>query len=105
MSSLRHKVLYSAKSLQNLGDIVRFIHSQSPQNAVLVHQRLLSQIDSLELNPHRFTLVGRSRSLGTPVHRVEVSSYLVYYRVDPSPPVVHILSIIRGSRRQPKRFP
>jgi plasmid stabilization system protein ParE len=103
MSEVYH-VIISDAALVDLEAITDYISLQSPQNAALVAERIVSQIDGLSEQPARFRAVGKRRSTAAPVHSIPVSSYVVYYSIEVAPRAVVVLTIRRGSRHQPKRF-
>jgi plasmid stabilization system protein ParE len=99
-----HRVLLTAGALADLQAIAGHIRRDSPQNAAAVAERIIDAIDSLASMPTRFRRVGTSRKRGTPVHSVVVRPFIVYYRVEQRTASVHVLHVIHGKRRQPKRF-
>src|SRR5690348_7644556 len=99
-----HRIFLTADALSDLEGIATFIRRHSPQNAASVAETILDAIDSLASMPDRFKQVGKSRKRGTPIHSMVVRPFLVYYRVESSPPTVYVLNIRHGSRRQPRRF-
>jgi plasmid stabilization system protein ParE len=99
-----HRIVLTADALADLEAIAAFIRQNSPQNAAIVAEKILDAIDSLGSMPDRFKQVGKSRKRGTPIHSMVVRPFLVYYRVESSPPTVHVLNIRHGGRRQPRRF-
>ena len=100
----RFRVIISDEALADLEGIASYIRQQSPQNAAAVAERLLNAIDSLDFMPNRFRQAGRSRRRETNIHAMVVRPFIVYYRIDLQPPVVHILTIRHGARRQPRRL-
>lgn len=97
-----YRVILNERILRELREIASFISRQSPQNAVSVSERIVDTIDSLAVMPQRFKRVGKSRKSGSPVHAVVVRPFIISYRIDAE--AVHVLSIRRGARRQPKHF-
>jgi len=99
-----HRVILTAEALGDFEEIGAYIYQSSPQNSFTVGMTLLREIESLDELPERFKIVGRSRKLRSSVHSMVVRPFVVYYRVDTSTQTVHVLRIIHGARRQPKRF-
>src|SRR4051812_22554083 len=97
----RFQVNITARALADLTVICDFVAEQSPANAVLVAERILSAIDSLEFMPTRFRIAGRSRKRGSPIHVSVVRPFLIYYRVEAASKTVFIVSLRHGARRQP----
>lgn len=65
---------------------------------------MIEAIDSLEAFPHRHPVYKGSRQPSDIVRRMPVRPFLAYYTVDDARGVVHVVSILHGKRRQPKRF-
>jgi plasmid stabilization system protein ParE len=99
-----HRVIITKEALSDLEGIARFIRDHSPDNAADVAEAIVGAIDSLGFMPNRFKRAGKSRKHGSPIHAMVVSTFIVYYRVDDQPKAVHLLNIIHGARRQPRRF-
>jgi plasmid stabilization system protein ParE len=99
-----HRVILTAEALSDLEGIALYIRQHSPQNAATVAERILDAIDSLAFMPRRFRRVGRSNKRGSPVHAMVVRPFIIYFRVEDSPPTVHILKVRHGRRQQPRRF-
>jgi len=99
-----HRVILTAGALHELEEIANYIRQHSPQNAAAVAETLISAIDSLATMPRRFRQVGTSRKRRSPIHAMVVRPFIVYYRIQATPPAVHILYVRHGRRRQPRRF-
>ena len=99
-----YRVIFSDEALQNIKSIARHIREESPLAAASVAESLLDAVDSLELMPARFRRVGTSRKRGNPVHACVVRPFIIYYGIDELRKAVHILVIVHGRRRQPRRF-
>jgi len=99
-----HRIVLTADALADLRGIASFIRGHSAQNAAGVAETILDAIDSLGSMPDRFKQVGKSRKRGTPVHSMVVRPFVIYYRVERSPPVVYVLNIRHGRRQQPREF-
>ena len=98
------RVIISNEAFEALQEIFAYIEKDSPQNAATTVGRLLDSIDSLDFMPSRYGVVGASRKRNTPVHRMVVQPFLVYYAVSDIAHTVTVLTIVHGARRQPKRF-
>ena len=99
-----HHLIITDEALFDLQEIARFIRNDAPDAAAGVAESIIAAIDSLASMPDRFRRVGKSRKRGTPVHALVVRPFIIYYRVDASPDMVHILQVIHGARKQPRRF-
>ena len=97
-----HKIKIANRALGDLKAIARYIYRDSPQNAAMVSDRLLEEIEGLKSMPDRFKFVTYSRKKKFPVHALTVRPFIVYYRVEPE--VVFVLNINYGAQRQPRRF-
>lgn len=100
-----YRVHITTDALRELEDIFKYLSDNSPQNARNVTDTILKRVRDLTVLPSRHKVVGRSRKTDSPVHRMVVHPYLVYYRVEEDPAVVSILTVRHGARRQPRRFP
>jgi plasmid stabilization system protein ParE len=98
------RAILTKEALADLEGIAEYIRQRSPQNAVAVADAILNAIDSLAYMPSRFKRVGKSRKRGTDIHAMVVRPFIIYYRVDEQPGTVHILSVVHGARKQPRRF-
>lgn len=98
------RVILTEDALANLLGIHEFIGRGSPQNASLVAERLLNEIDRLGTGFARHKIVGKSRETGSLVHALTVRPFIVYYRFEQHPRAVYIITIVHGSQQQPTRF-
>jgi plasmid stabilization system protein ParE len=99
-----HRVILTEGARNDLKGIAFFIRQRSPQNAASVAEAILKAIDSLAIMPDRFKQIGISRKRGSPIHAMVVRPFILYYRIDNSPETVHVLYVVHGARRQPRRF-
>lgn len=99
-----HRIVLTEDAVADLEGIALFIRQYSPQNAAAVAQTVLNAIDSLASMPTRFKHVAKSRKRGTPVHALTLRPFVIYYRVEPAPATVYILSVRHGGRRKPRGF-
>lgn len=101
-----YRVILTAEARSNVRSIAAYIRKDSPTSAASVAETLLRAIDSLAQMPMRFRRVGKSRRRGAPVHAAVVRPFIIYYGVEEQPrPKVHVLRVLHGRQRQPKRFP
>ena len=100
----KRRVILNNEALSDLEGIAQYIRQDSPQNAAVVAEAILDAIDSLASMSERFKRVGKSRKRRSPVHALVVHPFIVYYRIDAEIEAVHILKIVHGARRQPRRF-
>ena len=98
-----YQVTLSERALSELIQIAKTIRRRSPQNALLVRDRIRAAIDGLGTFPDRFRVGGATRG-GTPIYVLTVSPFLIYYRVDHVAMAVFVLRILHGARRQPRQF-
>jgi plasmid stabilization system protein ParE len=99
-----YRIIFSPRASGELQDILRYVAGQSPQNAALVGERILREVQSLKTFPGRFRVERRVRKLGYVVHSMVVLSFIVFYRILEDDKVVRILCIQRGARRRPRGF-
>jgi plasmid stabilization system protein ParE len=101
----RYRVIITPRAAADLDGIHQYIAKDSPQNAAGVATAIIDAIDGLESLPHRYPVYRGRRQPSETVRRMPVPPFLIYYRVDDINLVVHLVSILHGSRKQPKRFP
>lgn len=99
-----YRIIFSPRASRELHEICQYIAGQSPQNAAMVRERMLSDIKSLETLPGRFRVERRARKLGYVVHSMVVLSFIIFYRILEGDQVVRILCIQRGAKRRPREF-
>jgi addiction module RelE/StbE family toxin len=100
----RYRVIITPRAGADLEKIHAQIAKDSPQNAGLVASAIIDAVESLELFPHRHPVHEGRRKPTQTVRRMPVPPFLLYYRVDDPNLVVHLVSVLHGKRRQPKRF-
>jgi plasmid stabilization system protein ParE len=91
-----YRLLYSQRSLNDLGEILGHIAKQDAEAASRFGGSLLDHVDLLARFP-RLDGVIRKRSR---VRKLLHSPLLVYYRVDEDKRLVEILHIRHGARKQ-----
>ena len=99
-----YRVIITDEAVENLEEIAGYVFQDSPRAAGAIADTIVNAIDSLAEMPERFRRVGGSRQRKSPIHAMVVYPFIVYYRVDESPATVHVLHVIHGARRQPRRF-
>ncbi|HEY2588705.1 MAG TPA: type II toxin-antitoxin system RelE/ParE family toxin [Tepidisphaeraceae bacterium] len=99
-----YRVIVLPEAFADLDRIIDYIKRDSPQNAMLVVERLQKAIESLDELPHRHKIHRWDRRPERVIRSVPVSSYIIYYRVIDTPPTVRVLTIRHGARRPPRRF-
>jgi plasmid stabilization system protein ParE len=97
-----YKVIITERALRDLQEIASYIRESSPQNAELVADRVVAAIDSLKTMPQRFKCVVTSRKRKLPIHAVVVAPFIIYYSIGDA--VVHVLTVVRAAKRQPRHF-
>lgn len=97
-----HRIIPTRRFERELVDISQYLSQDSATHAERVVDLILNQINSLEVMPHRFVQVGVSKRRDTPVHRLVVDPYLIYYRIEAD--AVYVLTVRHGARKQLKRF-
>ena len=100
-----YRIVLTSEARANIRGIGAYIRKHSPENAKALVDTLLGAIDSLKAMPMRFRQVGTSKKRKTPVHATVVHPFIVYYSVGQQARTVHILQVLHGRQRQPKRFP
>jgi plasmid stabilization system protein ParE len=100
----RYRVIITPRAGADLEKIHAQIAKDSPQNAGLVASAIIDAVDSLETFPHRHPVHEGRRKPSQTVRRMPVPPFLLYYKVDDADRVVHLVNVLHGKRRQPKRF-
>ena len=100
-----YHVRITKEASSHLDEIFTFIAAQSPQNAEQVCERLLNEIFSLKLFPHRYKVHRRGKKQnGEAVRSMPVPPYVVYYRTSDALHAVRVLTALHGSQRRPRSF-
>jgi plasmid stabilization system protein ParE len=99
-----YRVILQPEAFRNLDAILDYIKRDSPQNAVKMIDRLWDATQSLKELPRGCKIYRSGKRPDYVVHSMPVSPSIVYYRVIEKPPIVRILTIRHGARRQPRRF-
>ena len=73
---------------------------QAPESAQNLSQKLKSVINSLDIMPNRFPIVDKEPWKSRKIHRVNVGSYCIYYRVDENTKIVWISTVVYAKRDQ-----
>lgn len=92
-----YRLLYSQKSLNDLGEILGRIAEEDAEAASRFGVSLLDHIDLLSRFP-RLGGVIRKRSR---VRKLLHSPFLVYYRLDEDKRQIEVLHVRHGARKQP----
>jgi plasmid stabilization system protein ParE len=103
MSDL-YDVRIGTEASADILELHRRISVDSPQNATVYVDRLLNEIDALEIFPHRYKTYHRSKTSGKVIRSMPAPPFIVYYRILESERIVRILKVHHGARRQPTRF-
>jgi toxin ParE1/3/4 len=99
-----YRVIITKTAADDLDAIFDYIKEHSPQNAVLMINKILAAIDGLEELPFRNPSAGRSRKTGAEIRKVIVRPFLAYYRIEEQHRAVTILCVRHGAQRQPRKF-
>jgi plasmid stabilization system protein ParE len=99
-----YEVRISGEASADLLAIHEYVRQDSPQNADELPARLFAAIDNLKIFPHRYSIYRKTRKPKLIIRSMVVSSFIVYYYVMDADRVVRILTVRRGTRRQPRRF-
>lgn len=94
-----YRIKYSRQAADQLEEAFEYIERDSPRHARLLISRILNAIESLEILPHRFSLLRGVEGLETEVRSMPAKPYLVRYHVDDVRQLVTIMSVRHGSRR------
>jgi plasmid stabilization system protein ParE len=100
----RYRIVILPEASSDLSAIFNYIEKDSSQTAASVATSIIGAIDSLEKLPHRFKIHRADKNPDRVVHAMSVRPFIIYYRVLTRDQVVEILTIRRGTRRQPRSF-
>ena len=100
----RYGIRITPRASRDLLEICTYIEKDSPRNASAVAQKLLHAIDSLDILPRRYKVHEHRKNPELTVHSMPVPPFIVYYRVVDRIRYVEVLTVLRGSRKQPRRF-
>jgi toxin ParE1/3/4 len=100
----RYRRILLPEAAANIAEIHDYISKDAPQNAALVVRRFMDAIDSLDLFPHRCKIHASNKNPDRVVRSLPVSSFIIYFRILEKDQTVEVMTIRRGSRRQPRRF-
>src|SRR4051794_11162039 len=91
-----YRVIILPEASHDLRRIFSYIEGESPQNAVTVIQRLMDEIDSLDLFPHRYEVHKSNRNPERIVRSMAAPPYIIYYRVLESSKAIEVITIRHG---------
>jgi plasmid stabilization system protein ParE len=94
-----YRVIYTSNSSDDLEEIFDYISQTSSQNAVEVINRLVKEIDGLDILPQRFAPTRSRRKFHREIRTMAVPPFLVYYEIKEATRTVAIVAIERGTRR------
>ncbi len=85
---------------QDLMDVVRHISAQlsAPQASLDMFELLVSELQSLEINPKRYALLRDERLAARGYRILPVKNYLIFYKIDDASRLVYIVRILYGRR-------
>jgi plasmid stabilization system protein ParE len=92
-----YRLLYSQKSLNDLGEILGHIAEEDAEAASRFGTSLLDHIDLLSRFPRLGAIIRKRSWVRKLLHR----PFLVYYRVDEDRRLIEILHVRHGARKQP----
>ena len=93
----------SPGAARELEAIFDYIAHDSPARAAALIDGILKAIESLGDFPLRNIVAGQERA-ERPVRSLPVRPYIIYFRVSPANQSIHVLRVVHGARRQPRRF-
>jgi len=92
-----YRLLYSKKSLNDLGQILGHIAGENAKAASRFGTALLDHVDLLSRFPRMGAVIRKRPQVRKLLH----SPLLVYYRVDEDRRLIEILHVRHGARKQP----
>jgi plasmid stabilization system protein ParE len=99
-----YHVVIQPRASRDIISICIYIEQDSPQNAAQVAGEIIAAIDSLEFLPYRHKVNVSNRDPARVVRSMSVPPFIVYYRVVERNKAVEVITVRRGTRRQPRRF-
>jgi plasmid stabilization system protein ParE len=100
----RYRIIVMPEASSDLIQLFEFIELDSPESAAVVIQKLFEAIDSLEQLPHRCKIHRSTKNPKHMVHSMNVSPFIIYYRILRDDRLLEVLTIRHGARKQPRRF-
>ncbi len=92
-----YRVRITPRALCDLQGIFDYIAEDSPGNAAAMIERILDAIDGLEFMPYRYKVLEGAEGKG--IRSIPIRPYLVRFRVEEEPGIVHVLHVRHGARR------
>lgn len=99
-----YRVNLVRRAAEDLDSILAFISKDSPERAVAVVLKLRSEVERLDILPHRYKIHLYRNIEALTVRSMPVPPYVVYYRIDEDARVVNVLEIRHGRRRRPRQL-
>ena len=99
---MARKVIWVVRARRDLDRIVAFVGDTSPQNALMLLERLLDAGDSLAEYPWSGHIVEEPEISIPGLRKIPVLNHRLFYRVTGS--TIEIEAILHGSRQLPAKF-
>ena len=84
----------------DLNGIFAYISEDTPRNAQRLINKLLEEIDGLNMLPYRYRPPRTGRKQSEFVRSMPVGNYLVKYQIDEAAGAVFVLTVRHGARRR-----
>lgn len=105
MTPTNYKVVVQPQAYDDVDAIVTYIAQDSPQHAAAFIDKFYAASDSLTLFPQRYRVYRHRSSPERSVRSMPFGNYNIFYRVDDSLRIVHILTVRHAARRPPRSLP
>ena len=93
----KYRVIISPEAWEDLEGFLRYISRRSPANAIKVIDRLLKEIDSLEIFPNRYARWRHQRREGRELRSLPSKPFRILYEVLEEQGVVRVVAVQHGA--------
>lgn len=83
-----------------INKIYKYIQQESPQNAVMVRDKIYDVIDSLETLPYRFSVYDRLDDGSETIRSVAVWDFIVVYKIKEEKSLVVVVRVFNGVKNK-----
>jgi addiction module RelE/StbE family toxin len=96
----RYRVIVSPQALDDLEQILDYVARDSPSNAVRVINRLLLELDSLEMFPGRYSEAKTTEAAHGELRSMPSPPFRILYQILQQQRVVRVVSVEHGARQR-----
>jgi toxin ParE1/3/4 len=93
-----HKIIWGPRALEDLREIVNYIHRDNPEAAQRFGRKLIAKVESLERFPERGHIIQKFQN--PLIREVFLGPYRIAYRINPQQLEVEAVRIWHGARSE-----